>query len=95
MNNKVVTYYLKQRKIPESHIIKVDFHVLPTGSLVAIYEGLTFTVVVDHADIKHLSSGVVNTVIKLASKKIHPHDTEYQPKDQADQKYIHYGWNGS
>lgn len=73
----MVTYYLKQRKISKSHIIKVHFHIFPPGSLIAFYEGFTFTVVVDHAYIKHLSSGVVNTVIKLASKEIHSHDTEY------------------
>lgn len=72
----MVTYYLKQRKVSQAHIIEVYFHIFPPGSLIAFYEGFTFTVVVDDAYIKHLSSGIVNTMIKLASKEIHSHNTE-------------------
>lgn len=71
MNNKIIYLLLKQRKIPKSHIIKVDFHILPPGQFGCCLWGLTFAVVVDHADIQTFLSGVVNTVIKLASKKIH------------------------
>lgn len=73
----MVTYYLKQRKISKSYIIKVYFNIFPPGSLIVFYEGFTFTVVVDHAYIKHFSSGIVDTMIKLASKEINSHDTEY------------------
>lgn len=73
----MVTYDLKQRKISKSYIIKVYFHIFPPSSLIALYEGFTFAVVVDHTYIKDFSSGVVNTMIKLASKEIHSHDTEY------------------
>lgn len=76
-NGKVVTYYLKQRKISKSHVVKVDFHILPPGCLIALYESLALTVVVDHAHIKHFPGGVVDAMIELAGKEIHPHDTEY------------------
>ena len=74
---KGATYHLKQRKIAKSHVIEVDFHVLPPGCLVALYESLALTEVVDHTHVEHVPSGVVDAVIELASKEIHSHDAEY------------------
>lgn len=74
---KVATYYLKQRKIAKSHVVEVDFHVLPPGCLVALYESLALTEVVDHTHVKHFPSGVVDAVVELASKEVHSHDAEY------------------
>lgn len=68
---------MEQRKVSESHVIEVDLHVLPPGRLIALNESLAFTVVVDHAHIKHFPRGVVDAMVELASKEIHPHDTEY------------------
>ena len=62
------TYDLKQRKITKAYIIKVNLHILPSGSFIVFYEFFTLAVIVDLADIKSLISRSVNTVIKFSSK---------------------------
>lgn len=70
------TYYLKQSKISSSYIIKVYFHILPSGTLIAFYEFQTLSIIVDITDIEHLTSCGVDTVIEFSSKKIYSHDAE-------------------
>lgn len=92
---KNITYNLKQSKITSPNVIKVNFHIFPSGLLIVVYELITFSFIVDIADVEHFTRCGINAMVELASKEIHTHNTKDQPKYETNQKHIHNGGNCS
>lgn len=87
---------MQQGKVAGAHIVKVDLDVLPPDlSEVLFNEGLALGPVVDHVDRKVFLRRLIETVVVLARKQVDPHDTENQPKDEANQQHIHNGRDGT
>ena len=90
------SHHLQQGQVAGAHIVKVDLNVLPPDLCkVQIYEGLTLGLVVDHIDGEVFLRCLIETVVVLPRKQVHPHDTENQPKDEANQQHIHNGRDGT
>lgn len=90
------SHHLQQRKIAGAHIVKVDFDILPPDlRIVLVNEFEALGLVVDHAGGKIFLGCLIETVVVLARKEIDPHDTENQPKDEANQQHIHNGRDGT
>lgn len=91
-----VSHHLQQGQVTSAHVVKVDLDVLPPDlSKVLMHQGLTLGLVVDHIHGKILLRRLVKTVVVLARKQVDPHDTENQPKDEANQQHIHNGRDGT
>lgn len=87
---------MQQGEVSGAHIVKVDLDVPPPDlGKVLTNEGLTLGLVVDHVHRKVLLSCMIPTVVVLARKQVDPHDTENQPKDEANQQHIHNGRDGT
>lgn len=90
------SHHLQQGKVASAHVVKVDLDVLPPDlSKVLFNEGLTLGLVVDYVDRKVFLRRLIETVVVLARKQVDPHDTENQPKDEANQQHIHNGRDGT
>lgn len=89
------TYYLKQRKITSSNIIKVHFHILPTDICSSDGKIFTHSYIIDFLWWEWLTSCGVDAVIELPSKQIYSHNAENQPECKTNQKYVHNGWDCS
>lgn len=87
---------MQQSKVAGAHIVKVDFDILPPDfGVVVVHEGHTLRLVVDLVQGKVLLGGFIETIVVLAGKKVDTHDTENQPKDEANQQHIHNGRDGT
>lgn len=90
------SHHLQQGQVAGAHIVKVDLDVLPPDlSKVLMHEGHTLGLVVDHVDRKVFLWCLIETVVVLARKQVDPHNTENQPKDEANQQHIHNGRDGT
>lgn len=90
------SHHLQQGEVASAHIVKVDLDVLPPDlSMVISNKRLTLGLVVDNFDIKIFLWRLIETVVVLARKQVDPHDTENQPKDEANQQHIHNGRDGT
>lgn len=90
------SHHLQQGQVARAHIVKVDFDILPPDlRMVSSYEVLTLGLVVDLVDGKVFLRCLIETVVVLARKQVDPHDTENQPKDEANQQHIHNGRDGT
>lgn len=90
------SHHLQQGQVAGAHVVKVDLDVLPPDlGKVLINEGDALGPVVDHVDREVLLWRLIETVVVLARKHVDPHDTENQPKDEANQQHIHNGRDGS
>lgn len=90
------THHLEEGQVSGAHIVKVDLDIFPPDlTEIFFHEGFALGPIVDHVDGKHFLWGLIETVVVLASKQVDPHDTENQPKDEANQQHIHNGRDGS
>lgn len=87
---------MQQGEVAGAYVVKVDFDVLPPDlTKVLMNECQTLGLVVDSVDRKVFLCCLIETVVVLARKQIDPHDTENQPKDEANQQHIHNGRDGT
>lgn len=76
LHNLNHTYHLQQSQITSPDIVKVDFDILPAGTLVVIFQNVAFRLVVDNSDGEALICGGVDAVVVLPCKKVDAHDAE-------------------
>lgn len=86
------TYHLEERQVADRYVIEVDLRVEP-GVIVGLLHLLTDSLVGHYAVIQPDTIAVL-TLIKLSPKQIDSHDTEDEPKYEADQQHIEDGGNG-
>lgn len=90
------SHHLQQREVAGTHIVKVDLDVFPPDlGMVLLNKCLTLGLVVNHIDFKVFLWCLIETEVVLARKQVDPHDTENQPKDEANQQHIHNGRDGT
>lgn len=90
------SHHLQQGEVSGAHVVKVDLDVLPPDLSKVLFDKLhALGLVVDHIDGKVLLCRLIETVVVLARKHVDPHDTENQPKDEANQQHIHNGRDGA
>lgn len=90
------SHHLQESQVTSAHIVKVDFDVLPAHFSVVLtdqFQALRF--VVDHIGKEVFFRCFVEAVVVLARKQVDTHDTENQPKDEANQQHIHNGGDGT
>lgn len=83
---------MQQSQIAGSHIVKVDFNILPAGTVI---QAQAVRLVVDDFDREGLIHGGIDAVVVLARKQVDTHDAEDEPKYEADQQHVHDGGDGS
>lgn len=87
---------MQESQVTSTHIVEVDFDILPAHfSEVLIYQIKALRFVVDHIGKKVFFRCFIVAVVVLARKHVDTHDTEYQPKDEANQQHIHNGRDGT
>lgn len=89
-------HHLQQGQVSSAHIVKVDLDILPPDlGKVLVNECFALCPVVNHIHGKVLLRRLIEAVAVLARKQVDAHDTENQPKDEANQQHIHNGRDGT
>lgn len=87
---------MQQGQVSGAHIVKVDLDIPPPDlGKVLLNECFALCPVVNLIDGKVLLRRVIEAVAVLARKQVDAHDTENQPKDEANQQHIHNGRDGT
>lgn len=90
------SHHLQQGQVSSAHIVKVDLDILPPDlGKVLVNECFALCPVVNHIHGKVLLRRLIEAVAVLARKQVDAHDTENQPKDEANQQHIHNGRDGT
>lgn len=90
------SHHLQQGQVSSAHIVKVDLDILPPDlGKVLVNECFALCPVVNHIHGKVLLRRLIEAVAVLARKQVDAHDTENQPKDEANQQHIHNGGDGT
>lgn len=90
------TYHLEKSQIAGTHVVKIDLDILPAHfTIVCVDVFIALRLVVHLAGMKVFLRSFIEAVIVLPRKQVDTHDTENQPKDEANQQHIHNGRDGT
>ena len=85
-----MTDHLEESEVGVEDVVEVDLRIEP--GVVQVFQGVAFGLVGDQRDVQY-GSILVLAAAESSSEKIHPHDAEDEPEDEADQEYVADGWD--
>lgn len=89
-------YHLQQSQIAGTYVVKIDLDVFPAHPRdVGVDELVALCLVVHFVGGKVFLRRFVKAVVILPREQVDTHDTENQPKDEANQQHIHNGRDGT
>lgn len=89
-------HHLEQSQISSTNVVEIDLDILPANfAVVRIDEFKALRLVVHLVQFEVFLRSFIEAVVILPRKQVDAHDTENQPKDEANQQHIHNGRDGT
>lgn len=83
-------HHLEQSQIASTNVVEIDLDILPAHfAVVRIDEFKALRLVVHLVQFEVFLRSFIEAVVILPRKQVDAHDTENQPKDEANQQHIH------